>query len=338
MELLSAIIIFLGFTAVIGVAGTYLSRTADQFADITGLGEVLLGAMFLGATTSMAGIITSVTAAFQNYPELAISNAMGGIVAQTSFLAIVDITYRKANLEHASASYENLMQGMLLVIMLSFILLVMVAPNIGILDFHPASLVLILIYVLGLRLVSKSRNVPMWKPRKTPETIEDIPKHTETEKINLKTLSIRFLILAVSVAISGYMVAESGIVIAQETGLSESFVGSLFTAVSTSLPELIVTVSAVRYGALTLAVSNIIGGNSFDVLFVAFSDFAYLQGSIYHALSYSQVFIIVLTLLITSVLIMGLLDREKNGIGNIGWESFLIILLFVGGYIVMYIS
>jgi cation:H+ antiporter len=338
MSLFSAMIVFLFFTAVIGVAGTYLSRTANQFADITGIGEALVGAVFLGATTSLAGIITSVTAAFQNHPELAISNAMGGIVAQTSFLAIADVTYRKANLEHASASYANLMQGMLLIIMMSFILIIMVIPDMDIINVHPESFILVFIYLLGLRLVSKSKNVPMWKPLKTPETIEDVPIYTETEKINLKSLSIRFLILAVLVAFSGYMVADSGIIIAQETGFSENFVGILFTAISTSLPELVVTVSAVRYGALTLAVSNIIGGNSFDILFVAFSDFAYFKGSIYHSLAGSQSFIIALTLLITSVLMMGLLDREKRGIGGIGWESFLIILLFLGGYILMYIS
>jgi cation:H+ antiporter len=54
-------------------------------------------------------------------------------------------------------------------------------------------------------------------------------------------------------------------------------VGGLFTAVSTSLPELVTSVAAVQQGALTLAVGGIIGGNSFDVMFVAFADIAYRE-------------------------------------------------------------
>ncbi|MFW5739202.1 MAG: hypothetical protein ACOC1F_02430 [Myxococcota bacterium] len=58
---------------------------------------------------------------------------------------------------------------------------------------------------------------------------------------------------------------------------------------------------AVRRGALTLAVGGIIGGNSFDVLFVAFADVAYRDGSIYHAITDRRVFLLSLTGLRTSV-------------------------------------
>ena len=73
-------------------------------ADETGLGEAIFGAVLLGSATSIAGITTSVTAAVNALPSLAISNAIGGIAAQTVFLAVADITYRPANLEHAAAS------------------------------------------------------------------------------------------------------------------------------------------------------------------------------------------------------------------------------------------
>lgn len=61
--------------------------------------------------------------------------------------------------------------------------------------------------------------------------------------------------------------------LADRTELSESFVGGLFTAVATSLPELIVSIMAVRQGSVTMAVSNIVGGNSFEVIVVALADF-----------------------------------------------------------------
>lgn len=122
---------------------------------------------------------------------------------------------------------------------------------------------------------------------------------------------------------------------AHATALSETAVGTLLTAIATSMPELVTSVAAVRAGALTLAVGNIIGGNSFDVLFVAFADFAYRPGSIYQAQGYQQVFVIGLCISLTSVLLLGLLRREKHGIANIGFESFLILLLYLGGVLTL---
>ena len=108
------------------------------------------------------------------------------------------------------------------------------------------------------------------------------------------------------------LIEISGVAIAEQTAISESVVEGLFTAVSTSLPELVTSIAAVKQGALTLAVRDIIGGNSFDVLFIAVADFAYREGSIYHALTQSQSFIIALTILMTGILLLGLLRREKT--------------------------
>ncbi|KKH98408.1 cation transporter [Methanosarcina sp. 1.H.T.1A.1] len=332
MELSAAIILFVIFTAVIGIAGIRLSRTADQFADLTGFGEAVVGGVLIGSINSLAGTITSITAAYQNHPELAVSNALGGILAQTTFLALADISYKKANLEHAAASYTNLMHGTLLIIMLSFIFLVTFSPEFSVMGTNPASILMILGYAAGVRMIWKAKRRAMWIPKSTASTVEDLVLYVEDENLNKKSVAIKFFILAAIVAFSGYVVAETGIVIAAETKLSETIVGGLFTGVATALPELIVTLTAVRQGALTLAVSNIVGGNTFDALCVAFSDIAYLNGSIYHVLARSQMFIIAMTLMQVSILVMGLLDREKHGIAGIGWESFLIIVLFVGGY------
>jgi cation:H+ antiporter len=92
-----------GAALVIGVAGTRLAGVADQLADRTGMGEIVAGAVFVGASTSLPGLITSIVTAAQGYPVLAIGNAVGGLTAQTAFLAIADLTYRRANLEHAAA-------------------------------------------------------------------------------------------------------------------------------------------------------------------------------------------------------------------------------------------
>lgn len=333
MDLTQAILFFILSTIAIAIAGTKLAKEADRLADITGLGEAVFGALFLGGVTSLPGIVTSVVAAHNGHPELAVSNAIGGIAVQTLFLAIADISYPKTNLEHAAASFTNLMQGVLLLALLSFILIGMSGPDTNLLNIHPVSFLLLFLYLFGNRLIKKAKDQPMWVPRITRQTVKDVPDRKNLKLKHPRMVYTRFFILAAIVAIAGYTVARAGIVISNQTRLSEGLVGVLFTAVATSLPELIVSIAAVRQKALTLAVSNIIGGNSFDILFVAFADIAYRKGSILHAVTQSQTFIISLTMLMVSILILGLLHREKGGIGKIGWESVLIIIIYIAGNI-----
>ena len=241
---------------------------------------------------------------------------------------------RKANLEHATASMENLMNSVLLIGLLGILLFIRVTPEVAILGFNPGSPIIILTYVAGLWLVRKATKAPMWKPTSTEETVGDEPMD-DLSKVNRPRLWLLFSISALFIIAGGHLVAEAGIEISERTVLSETFVGGFFTAVSSSLPELIVSVMAVRQGSVTMAVGNIVGGNSFEVIVVALADFFY-PGSILHAASSTDAYIIALTLLLMVVLLMGLLYREERGIAKIGWESFLIAILFIVGYVILY--
>lgn len=331
-----AIGIFIASTVVIAIGGTALTREADKLADLTGMGEALFGAIFLGGITSLSGIVMSVTAAYEGYPQLSVSNAIGGIAAQTVFLAIADITYKKANLEHSAASLSNVMQTSLLVFVLAFLLILNIIPEFTFLNIHPGSVLIIIVYVIGQKMIASARSNPMWHAVDTKETKLDKPDQFHLDNYKLGNVVVKFILLGGIIALSGYTLAQSSIVISTETGLSENIVGALFTSVASSLPELIVSIAAVRQGALTLAVSNVIGGNAFDVLFVSFSDMFYKEGSIYHSFQNGQKFIILLTILLTTVLTLGLLYREKKGFAKIGWESMLVLILFFVGYLALF--
>lgn len=337
-SLLAISLAFGGAALTIAVMGTYMTRTADLLADWTGMGEAIFGAVLLGGATSIAGVTTSVTAAIDAFPSLAVSNAIGGIAAQTVFLAVADMVYTPANLEHAAASVENLLQSALLSTLLAIPLLGLAGPDLVLFGIHPASLMMLGAYVFGIYLVAEARSTPYWFAHQTRQTKQDAPDALDREQHSLLGLWGRFLALGLVVGVAGYVIAKTGVQIADRTGLEESLVGGLFTAISTSLPELVTSIAAVRRGALTLAVGGIIGGNSFDVLFVAFSDVGYRDGSIYHAITNEQVFIIALTLLLTGILLMGLLRREKWGILGIGFESFLVVILYLGAFATLFMA
>ncbi|HJL15600.1 MAG TPA: hypothetical protein RMH99_08095 [Sandaracinaceae bacterium LLY-WYZ-13_1] len=370
---------FVAAAVTIGVFGVRLTGVADRLSESTGLGQAVFGAVFLGGVTSLPGITTSVAAAADGRAELAVSNALGGIAAQTVFLSVADAAYLRANLEHAAANVANLMQGALLTTLIALPLLAMAAPPLTIGGVHPISLLIIIGYVFGIRLVGGARTTPMWAPEQTEETADedgsspdskssgddeghgsaardggaadegsgrpdageegDGDASEEDDGEGLKRPSARswllFAGLAAIVGGAGWVVASTGGEIATRTGLSDSVVGSFLTAIATSLPELVTAVAAVRRGALTLAVGDVLGGNCFDVLFVSAADIAYREGSIYEAIGANEQYVIALTVLLTGILLLGLLRREKHGIANIGFESFLVIVLYVGSFVLM---
>ncbi|MCB0339437.1 MAG: hypothetical protein KDD53_07530, partial [Bdellovibrionales bacterium] len=267
---------------VIAVVGAKLTRVCETLADQTGLGEAIMGGVFLGAATSIPGAIASTTAAWEGFAELATSNAVGGIAAQTAFLALADMTYRKANLEHSAASLENIIQGAVLIALLAIPLLAVTTSTLSIGRIHPATVVILVVYLFSLRLLAEAKKMPMWKPHPTSETYVDAnSQHDLNGKDGQTFLWIKFIILSAILGTAGYLTATTAASLVALTGLSASVVGALFVAVSTSLPELVTTISAVRQGALTLAVGDILGGNSFHVFFLAFSDFPYAERSIY---------------------------------------------------------
>ena len=324
-------IAFVACAVVIAVFGSKMAGYADVIADRTGFGEALIGSVLLGAGTSIAGIVTSTTTAASGAADLSVSNALGGIVAQTMFLALADIFYKQVNLEHAGVSAVNLGQATVLIVLVALPVMAWAAPPITVWGVNLLSPVLVAVYLIGLHNAHRIHQEPMWLPKQTEDTKEDEADEEDDNRHSLGMLFVLFAGLVLVVGSAGYVVGETGLALSGRLGLSESLVGSLGTATVTSLPELVTTIAAVRRGAPQLAIGGIVGGNMFDSLFVAASDFAYREGSIYHAISDATLFWMGLVIVMTAVLLLGLLRRERQGPGKIGWESVVLIGLWAIG-------
>ncbi|WP_026987695.1 sodium:calcium antiporter [Fodinicurvata fenggangensis] len=313
-------------------SGLRITALADVLADRTGLGEAISGAVLLGAATSFSGTIVSITAALDGHASLAYSNSIGGIAAQTAFLAIADLTYRKANLEHAAAEIANIFQAVVLIVLLTLPLLAISLKEFTLLAVHPVSLLIPVVYVSALFATRALKETPMWKPVSTRQTREDTPEREDPatrRKSNLR-LFASFAMLMILMGLGGWVISKTAAEIAARLALSESLVGALATAVVTSLPELVTTIAAVRRGALQLAVGGIIGGNIFDTLFLTAADVSYREGSLYHATGMADHFWTVTALLMTGVLLGGLILRQRTGPGRIGVESLALLVIYAG--------
>lgn len=326
-----AVVVVLGGAILIALFGTRLALVVDRLADRTGIGEAMAGALLLGAATSLPGLTVSVVAAAAGEPSLAVSNAVGGVAAQTAFIVVADLFHRQANIEHAAASLTNIFNTLLLVVMLSMVLMSASGPDLEFAGIHPFTPVLLAVYLVGLRMAHSVGEERMWRPRRTTDTWLDVPDDRERRR-PLRGLLITFGRQMLIVAAAGYAVGRAGIALVEATGLGGTVVGAFVTSIATSLPELFTSVAAVRAGALTLAVGGIIGGNAFDLLFVAMADVAYREGSIYQAVAASDVFVVAWTIVLVAVLGAGLIRRERRGIG---FEGVAILALYVLGAVIV---
>ncbi|MFI6265413.1 sodium:calcium antiporter [Micromonospora sp. NPDC051006] len=311
----------------ITVAGSIrLAGLGDALADRTGWGEALFGVVFFGVVTGLSGIIMTIVAAGSGEASLGYSNAVGGIAAQTTAVAVADAFHRRVNLEHAAASLSNLLSGCLLIALLALALLASYIPETTIAGVDPMSAVLVGTYVGGLVLIRRAGAQPMWQAIATAETQPDVP-HNESP-LNRHSpwwLWSRFAVVGLLVAAGGWLVALAAKSLVDVTGLSTGFVGGVLMGIVNALPETVTAIAAVRRGAVTLAIAAVLGGNILDVLTLVAGDLAYRQGSIYHTAGDDELLATTTSLFMTAVLLGGLLIRQTCGWGRLGFEGVLLL-------------
>lgn len=312
-----------------------LATLGDILADRTGQGEAIFGAVFFGLVTSLSGIVMTGVTAADNHPQLAYSNAVGGIAAQTLAIAAADATYRKVNLEHAAASLPNLLFGCLLIGLLGIALMAAFSPDVTLLGVHPASAVLVAFYGGGLRLIS-TLSRPMWVAVRTKDTAPDVPdESTAADTRRTGTLWSEFVVIALLVVGGGWAIARAAETFVASTGLTEGFIGAVLMGVVNALPETVTAIAAVRRGALTLAVAAVIGGNCLDALNLVIGDVVYRGGSLYHAANPDELFLTAGALLMTTVLLGGLLVRQQRGWWRLGFDGILLIGIYASATVTL---
>ncbi|SCK09425.1 cation:H+ antiporter [Streptomyces sp. WMMB 714] len=310
------------------VCSIRLATLGDLLADRTGWGEAVFGAVLFGLVTSLSGIVMTGVSAADDQPQLAYSNAVGGIAAQTLAVVVADAFHRQANLEHAAASLQNILFGCLLTGLLGIALMATFSPRVTVLGVHPASVVLVLFYAGGLRLIH-SREVPMWRAVPTLETVADTPDHQgNAVERDGRLLWAEFLCIALIVVAGGWAVTHAAEEILSGSDLKPGLVGAGIMGTINALPEAVTAIAAVRRGAVTLAIAAIIGGNCLDVLNLAVGDLAYTKGSLFHSANRDELFLTSSAMVMTTIVLGGLLMRQRRGWFRLGFDGTLLIAIY----------
>jgi cation:H+ antiporter len=142
---------------------------------------------------------------------------------------------------------------------------------------------------------------------------------------------IRFLLSAVIVVAAAIKLAEYGDIIAVRTGLGGIFVGTIFLAGATSLPEIVASISAFRAGVPNLAAGNFFGSNMVNVLLLALVDVVNYQVPLLRRVAVSHALTAGLTTTLMLVAIISIMAGPDVTIGWVGLDSLLLIALYFGG-------
>ena len=103
----------------------------------------------------------------------------------------------------------------------------------------------------------------------------------------------------------------------------------MFLAITTSLPELVVSVSALRLGSLDMAMGNLLGSNVFNIAILAMVDLFYAVGPLYAAISTSHLLSILASIIMTAVVAIGLVTRPEKKTWRLSIDSWAIVITYI---------
>jgi cation:H+ antiporter len=309
--------------ALIAVAGTVLCASAERIAIATGLTGGWVGLALLATVTSLPELASGVTAvAVVDAPNLAVGNALGACVFNLVFLVAVDVLQRRQPIyRHAGAAH--LLSAAFGVVMLGFVAmsLLLAAKAPALLHLGLYSPALLALYLLALRSVFEHER-SLGKPGAGDAPPRPVP--------DLRREQRRFAVAAAVVLAAGSWLPVIADELALRAGWSRSFVGTLFMAFVTTLPEIAVTLAALRLGALDMAIGNLLGSNLFNVAILAVDDLFYLRGPLLADAAAVHAGTAVAGAVMTGLVMIGLVMRPRGrALRLLSWVSVGLLAVYL---------
>jgi cation:H+ antiporter len=315
---------FLVVSGLILWAGVRLSRYGDMIAEKTGLGGTFVGLLLMAAVTSLPELVTGTSAiVIYQARDIAAGDAIGSCMFNLVILAALDIHQElplstRVHQGHTLTAAFGIAQ-------LGLAALAIVAgtraPAIGWIGVH--SLLFIALYVLAMRTIysfERSRLSAVSREVAAQESYADV----SVRKAVLLYLGTAAVLVAAAVYLPGL-----GERLAARTGLGSSFVGSLFIAASTSLPEIVVSVAAARIGAVDMAAANLFGSNLFNMAILGLDDLVDIREPLLTAVAPVHLVSLIAAIMMTAVAIIGLTYRASRKRFRLSWDTIAILAIYV---------
>lgn len=319
------VLVPLGAFILVGVAvfaiASRLAGHANAIADATGLGRLWIGTVLLAASTSLPELTVDVNAALLDAADIGVGDLMGSTLANMLVLALLDLSRGRRPI-FDQASPDHVLVGTLAVVLTAMAGAAIASGGWGrIGHVGTETLLIVAVYLLGMKAVYRHTQ---------PIAAADRQALTDANRTLLRRGLVGLAIGAAGLMITAPLLVLSAEAVAVESGLSETFVGTLLVGFTTSFPEIAATAAAVRLGALDLAVGNIFGSNVFNMCVLLAMDLAYVRGPVLAHVSQQHLLSAQLAVLAIALGMLGLLARRGPRLGVVRIESVLIVLTYAG--------
>jgi len=323
---------FIVCTSAIVYSGTKLAKYGDIIAEKTGMGRAWIGVVLMASVTSLPELVTGISSVtYAGVPDIAVGDVLGSCVFNMLILALLDAAHRTQPLS-AKAHYGHVLSAgfgiLLLGIVAIGLLLGSRIPSTGWIGLYTP--VVIGVYLIAIRLVY------FYEKRQIAAFIKEMAVELQYVKIKTETAIVHYSINAIVVIISAIFLPKIGEAIAETTGLGQTFVGNIFIAVSTSLPEVVVSIAAVKMGAINLAVGNLFGSNIFNIFILGIDDLFFAKGPILSFVNQNHVISGLSAIAMTAIAIIGLTYRAERKKLFLAWDSAGMVLIFVINLMLLY--
>jgi cation:H+ antiporter len=329
------VVLWVGFiicSALIVFSGYKLSRYGDIIAEKTGLGRTWIGVVLMATVTSLPELVTGISSVtFAGVPDIAVGDVLGSCVFNMLILAVLDGLYRPMPLS-TRAHHGHVLSAGFGILMLSVVAAGLVPGNrlspFGWIGMY--TLLSALIYFISMRLVYN------YEKRQIAAYIKEKTEQLKYPDVTLKTAVVRYAVNALVVVGAAVFLPRIGEGIAATTGLGQSFVGNVFIAVSTSLPEVVVCVAALKIDAVDLAIGNLFGSNIFNVFILALDDFFFLRGPLLSFASSAHIISALSAIAMTTIAVISLTYRAEKKALPMAWDSIGIVLIYIANIMLLY--
>lgn len=322
---------FVGSAVLILLAAHFLASSADTVAERTGLGRSFIGVVMLATATSLPELATGVSSiAWLDAPDLAIGDAFGSNLFNLMIIGLADLYWQNGPVLNA-VTRTSVIVGALGagLIGLATLAIFIYSETDATADWYlsPFTILLILGFIAAMFLIYRHSQQP--QDSSAVDESADQPEPAGSRQSLTRALLLYAISAAVVVAAAVWL-ADVGEQIAETMHWEESFVGTQFLAISTSLPEIGTSFAALRLNAPDLAITNVLGSNVFNMgIVLFFDDIAFTDGAVWSAVSTVHIISGLIALLMTMVVIVGIMTRPRQRVRNLWTPEG---ALLVGGY------
>lgn len=324
--------------AVVAGAGIFLTRFADRISDLTGMGRSLAGLVLVAGATSLPELTVDCNAAIIGAPDIAVGDLLGSSLFNLLILGCVDLVHRSKTRMLSATSAAHALSAAVSIVLTSLVgLFILLSANVSIFGVGIGSLAIWGVYLMSVRVIFVDQRLAAIAAEGEAASILSEPRPPSAMAGSAAWRPIAgYGVCAAIIVLAGRSLAVSADKLAVETGLGGTFTGTCLVAFSTSLPEIVTTITAVRMGAFDMAVGNIFGSNCFNASILWIVDAFYRPGPILSAVDSAHAITAWAVVIITGTATMGLLYRSEKRVWFVEPDALLVVLLCIGALVLVF--